>query len=397
MVLSAPLRGLAMALVLRNLALGLVNVFLPLLLLERGAQLWHICLFYIGYALCKLLINYPSIVLVERRHPGFGLGVALLASAVYLMLLEAYVSGAGDWLIVLAPAALAWMNAFLWNSQHIHISRALDVARRGRDMALLNTFTHLALLAAPLIGGILIALVGQQALLYAAIGIIVVAAFPARSARHLPRFPVPSLGDRRPAPTRDLLANLSFNAHNMVHFLVWPVYLAVVIGEFATIGILTAAAEAVGLMLLMVAGKRGDRGATRRVLVEGTAATTVLHIARLAAVTTPAAIVLIGGAAAAAIGYQQIPWVSTYYAHARRRGAGYVLWMEMAGDIGYVLAWSALLVIALVSATPQAFFAMAFLLAAFFTLGCLLLGKEHKEDVPGSVHSPKGPMATSRT
>jgi hypothetical protein len=374
----------------------MVNVFLPLLLLERGAELWHICLFYIGYALCKLVINYPSIVLVERRHPGFGLGVALLASAVYLILLEAYVSGAGDWLIVLAPAALAWMNAFLWNSQHIHISRALDVARRGRDMALLNTFTHLAILAAPLIGGILITLVGQQALLYAAIGIIVVAAFPARSARHLPRFPTPSLGGSRPAPARDLLANLSFNAHNMVHFLVWPVYLAVVIGEFAAIGLLTAAAEAVGLMLLMVAGKRGDRGATRRVLVEGTAATMVLHLARLAAIT-PVAITLIGGAVTAAIGYQQIPWVSTYYAHARRRGAGYVLWMEMAGDIGYVLAWSALLITALVWATPQAFFITAFLLAAFFTLGCLLIDKEHKGDVPGSVHTPEGSMRASRT
>ncbi|ADD42965.1 MFS transporter [Stackebrandtia nassauensis] len=374
MAVQRDLRGLTIALALRSFALALVNVFLPLLMLEQGAALWQVCAFYVVYSAAKMAINYPSVILIERWPPWLGLAVALASSAVYLLLLNTYISGAA-WAIWCAPAALAGMNAFLWNSQHIHISRALQDTRRGRDMAVINVVIHVATLAAPPIGAALVAFGGRSTLLFAALTVIALAILPARAAHRLPRRPSDEDGPSRPAPFRDLVANFAYNTSILVHFLLWPVYLAVVFGDFTTIGLITAVTEGVGLLLLLVAGRRGDRGATWRVLLEGTIATALAHLARLLA-GTPLSITVVGAVSRAAIDYQQIPWVTTYYSHVKQRGSRYVLWMEGAGDLANLLIWLALLVAAILTQHATVFFGIAFVLAAVATIATLLISRQ---------------------
>ncbi|HZE39692.1 MAG TPA: hypothetical protein VE172_12865, partial [Stackebrandtia sp.] len=95
------------------------------------------------------------------------------------------------------------------------------------------------------------------------------------------------------APARYLAANFAYNAGILVHFFVWPIYLAVVFGDFTAIGVIAAITEGIGLVLLLGAGRRGDRGAVRRVLLEGTIATALSHLARLFA-GTPLTITVVG-------------------------------------------------------------------------------------------------------
>ncbi len=378
-MLSDSVRNLTIAFGLRAFAANIVGVFLPLLMLERGASLRDICQFYIAYALVKLAIEYPSFVSIERRSLRFGAGLALAATVGYLLLLYRYVDSGSVWAIALAPAAQAVMNSCLWNTQHIYLSRALGGQRLARDMARVNVVLRVATLAGPPVGGAVAALMGQHSLVLTAAVLSLAAIVPVWSIPSLSG-PPPSKGAGwRPELLRDLLANLSFNAHSAFAYFLWPMYLAVVVGTFAGIGVLSAVIDIISLVLMLAAGKRSDRGATHRVLIEGTIAAMAGYVARIFA-TTSLGIALIGGGANAALLYQLVPWESTYYDHARRLGSRYILWMEFAGDIGYLLVWSALYALTYVTAAPHEFFLGSFLLATVCCAGCLFINRRHAFD-----------------
>ncbi len=359
---------------LRAFATSLVNVFLPLLMLQRGAGLRQICLFYIAYSAVKLAIEYLSFISIERRSLAFGVTATLAATVLYLILLDAYIGGAGGWAIALAPAAQAVMNSYLWNTQHIYLSRAISAPRLARDMAKLNVITRVVTLMGPPVGGALAEFAGQRVLILVAISMSLFAVFPVWSIRSLPRTRSRERLEWRAPLYRDLVANLAFNAHSTFSFFLWPLYLAITIGKFAGIGIVTAVIDIISMALMLVAGRRSDKGATHRVLLEGTVGTMFGYVIRIFA-TTPLGIALIGGVATTAILYQLVPWTSTYYEHARRLGARYILWMELAGDLGYLLVWTVLTLATYATSSSHTFFVGAFLLAAACCTGCLLINR----------------------
>jgi MFS family permease len=376
---TTNLRSLTIAFGLRAFATSLVNVFLPLLMLQRGASLRQICLFYIAYSAVKLVIEYPSFISIERHSMAFGVSATLVATVGYLLLLSAYIEGAGRWAILLAPAAQAVMNAYLWNTQHIYLSRTISAPRLARDMARLSVITQMATLTGPPVGGALAELAGQRVLVLTAILVSLVAVLPAWSIHSLPQAHTIERLRLRPILFRDLLANLAFNAQSNFNFFLWPLYLAIVIGQFAGIGIVTAAIDVISLALMLVAGRRSDKGSTHRVLVEGALGSMAGYAMRIFATTTWG-IALIGGVSNTAMLYQNVPWTSTYYEHARRLGSRYILWMEFAGDLGYLLVWIVLAAATYTASSSHTFFTEAFLFAAVCCLGCLLINRRRSSD-----------------
>ena len=373
------IRNLTITFGLRAFATSIVNVFLPLLMLQRGAGIRQICLFYIAYSVVKLLIEYPTFTSIERRSLAFGVSAALAATVVYLILLFAYIDGARGWAIALAPAALALVNSYLWNTEHIYLSRAISAPRLARDMARLTVVIRSAMFVGPPAGGALAAFAGQRVLLVVAIAMSLLAVVPAWRIGSLPRSHVSEKLRWSPALSRDLLANFAFNAHNTINFYVWPLYLATVIGEFAGIGIISAVIDVISLMLILFAGRRSDNGATYRVLFEGVVATMIGYSVRVFA-TTPMSIALLGAFANAAILYQMVPWTTTYYSHARKLGAKYILWMEFAGDLGWLMTWTVLLSLTYATSSSRAFFVGAVLLAVVGCAGSLLMNRRPAPD-----------------
>ena len=95
---------------------GLVGVFLPLILLGNGLQLWQMCGFYVIYGVFKILLNYPVFLVINRRGPIFGLSAGYAASAAYFVFLSSYIASDNILLLVCASLCMAIMNSFLWNS-----------------------------------------------------------------------------------------------------------------------------------------------------------------------------------------------------------------------------------------------------------------------------------------
>lgn len=362
---------------------GLVGVFIPLLLLNKGLLLWQVCAFYAGYAIIKLLINYSVVRAINRFGARLGLICGYSSKTFFMVLLTLYIVSGIIWLLPIMALAMALQNAFLWSSEHLHISRVMDETRKGRDMAMMASLNRIIGIITPFIGGLIAVSLGQ-------FWLVVIAAI-AVSLAIVPVWHIDKLGgghkqtdnikySLKSAPTRDVIANFGFNAHAAVGIMVWPIYLAVFIPDFHSIGIISTVAAILAIVVLQFAGSRGDKGKAHAVLTEGTALSSVVHIIRIFATNNPFIITFISALYDIALDYQFNPWVSLYYSHTRQKGMNYILSMEIAGDVAYVTLWGTLGIVSYLSGN-NLFFAVAFTGAAMLTWLCLLITPENKKDL----------------
>lgn len=378
-LIHADLVSLTVSRLISRFGTGLVVVFIPLLLLSNGLKLWQVCAFYVCYAFAKLCVNYPSTRIINRYGAKSGLILGLIATTIFMMLLTWYTISGSIWLLVCMAIAMALQNSFTWNAEHLHISRVMDMARKGRDLATIEGLLRGAAVVTPLIGGFIVALFGQVWLTAIASVLVALAIIPIWRVDTLGGGHIRATNLRynlRQAPVRDLIANFGYNAHTLVGIMVWPVYLAIFIPNFRDIGIITTVASLIAVVVLLIAGKRGDGGKSYQVLVEGTAASSGVHIARILASSNPIVITVISAFYDIALAYQQNPWTSLYYAHSKKGGINYIMSMEIVGDLAYLVLWTMLGIIAYFVG-DVVFFTVAFSFAAVIAWLCLLMRKEH--------------------
>jgi MFS family permease len=346
--------------------------------MSKGLKLWQVSAFYACYAFAKLIVNYPSMRLINNYGARMGLIVGLSATALFMILLTFFVETGAIWLVLGMAITLAIQNSCTWNSEHVHISRVMDVNRKSRDLAVIESMLRTVAIFTPMIGGFIVAYFGQTWLTAIASILVMTAIIPIWRLDKLGggHIKIDNLSyNFKHAPVRDLLANFGYNGHAMVGVLVWPIYLAVFVPSFQDIGVITTVASLIAVILLLVAGKRGDSGKSYRVLVEGTAGSSAVHIIRILASTNPIVVTIISALYDVALTYQQNPWTSIYYAHSKKGGINYIMSMELVGDISYVIVWTVLGLTAYF-AGETAFFTAAFSFAAVIAWLCLLMRKE---------------------
>ena len=355
-----------------------MGVFIPLLLLNAGAQLWQVPAFYVAYAIIKLLINFPIaryIVQLRGVHTAFAVGFG--AAIVQFGCLHMFVNTQNQWWVLIAAAAMAVVNACMWIPQHLHISAIVESSTRSSSMATIETINQVLGVAAPLTGGIIGATFGPGWLIGVALAFLALAFLPLRFVGKLHDKHTKGRNDEplrysvKAAPRRDLFANFCWNVESSVGTLVWPIFLAVEIATYKSIGLIGTLAGLGTVVALWIAGRRGDKGNDRRVLGEAAAASSAINLLRLVSTASPwVTAVSIGYKSSLA--YGQVAWVSSYYTHAQRKGPQWVMAMEIACDVAYLLLWSLLIVVALF-ADALWMFTTAFLIAAAGAWGCLAL------------------------
>lgn len=377
-LIQKDLVEIAIALNILRLSIGMSGVFIPLIILNRGAALWIIAAFYVAYACVKLVLNYPITHYIQRRGAHVGLGVGFFASGVLLACILGFSWIGSYWLLAIGSVALAVSNAFVWNSQHVHISRAMDESTKSSTIATIEIAGQFLDILAPVIGGIIGMVFGSAGLLIVSLSLLFVSIVPLRKMGQLTtkNATVQLRYDLSGAPARDLIANFCFNIETAVGVMLWPIYLAVVLKTFGSIGLVAALAAACTALTVWIAGRRGDAGKDRQVLTQGACMSSVSHVMRIFA-TTPLSIGLVSVVYKSSLAYLGNAWTSTYYAHAKRYGLQYIMSMEIACDFAYLTLWSCLLVVLLL-ADVNTFFIVAFLIAAMAAWGCLLIAKQHR-------------------
>ncbi len=282
-LLDDKLKNITISTTLVQFGGALVAVFIPLLLLQSGLKLADVCLFYIVYAVAKLVINYPAMLITNRWGARASLTLSTLSQAVYLIFLTAVVNGNLQ-LVWLVAIFTSFCNAFAWNAYHLHVSRVINKARKGQDIATIESVGIFASSIAPAIAALLSLIFNHSAPLIVAIIVVLAANYWLRD--------IDSIGDGhkhitnlkyslRYAPMRDIIANIFHNAQSIIGKEAWAIYLALTLASFQSIAAVTTIAALISAVFLMFIGMRNDKKGTHRVLQEGAVAASVTHLFRL--------------------------------------------------------------------------------------------------------------------
>lgn len=373
-IMHRDLVNITVANTLRHFGGAMVEVFVPLLLLSSGLSLLGVSMFYLLYSVTKLCINYPAMRITNKHGARRSLIYARISYAMYLLCLVQIVGGSPVELAWIMACFLAITNAFQWNAQHVHISRVINMERKGKDIARIDSIDMLASSFAPAISAILALTLGKSWPLYVAIISIVASIFWLRNIDHEAGGHKKEAAIRyslNHAPKRDLIANFAFNVHSAVGGIVWPMYLAIALPGLGSIGaVATIGAIGASIFILLV-GTRNDSLGTTVVLKEGSIATFVAHLLRLVPASI-ASISLVNVFWLFALRYQQNPWTSTYYAHTRQKGMNYILSMEIACDLAYVFLFMLVYLVLSVAGNSIGFPAL-FVFASLASLLCTVV------------------------
>lgn len=377
--LQSDLFSVSQALLLYRLGNNLVGVFIPLVILKSGGELWMIAAFYLVYALVKLGANYPFMRIIQQKGAHFGLGAGFIFGALQLASILAYSVHSNVAFLVAGAAFLAFANAFSWTARHLFVSQTIKNRTRSSNIATMEIYGSLVDIAGPLIGGVIGIFFGSTWLLWVAIICILATFLPLRNMGKVPiknDFP-PVRYDFSGAPRSDLVANFCWNIETSIGLMLWPIYLAVVLASYRSIGGVTAIAAVASIMTIWFAGHRGDRGNDRSVLKQGVAVASLVDLSRIVVATT-FDIALVGAIYKSALAYLGNSWTSIYYGNAKVVGPQYIMSMEIACDLAYVALWGTLLTVLLTIGNVNLFFNFAFVVAAMAAWGCLLISRQTK-------------------
>lgn len=290
-IIDGNLKNITIAKTFVTFGNSLVEVFIPLLLLNSGVDLAGVCLLYIAYAIIKMIINYPAMLITNRWGSRPSLVLSNVFKIVNLLSLVAIIDGQTQYIALMA-VSLALCNSFSWNAQHLHISRVMNMSRKGRDIAIIESIAILSSSIAPAVAAGLVLVFNSSAPLIMAITLIAISTFWLRNidkidgGHHRTSKLKYSL---RHAPKRDVVANMFHNAHGIIGKDAWAIYLALTLASVQSIALVITVASVVSAIFLIFVGIRNDRLGTHKVLREGAVATCIAHLLRL----TPASILSI--------------------------------------------------------------------------------------------------------
>jgi hypothetical protein len=353
------------------------GVFIPLIILQRGAPLWVIASFYVIYACIKLALNYPITRLIQKWGAHIGLGIGFATSGLLLVSILGYSWSGSYWFLLSGATSLAIANAFIWNSQHVHISTVMDETTKSSSIASIEIIGQSLDVISPILGGAIGLILGPISLMGISLLCLATSILPLRKMGKLKTHnsSVRLRYSLKGAPKGDLFANFCYNIETSVGVMLWPIYLAVILKTYNAIGFITAVAAIATISTVWLAGRSGDAGKDRQVLTLGATISSLSHAMRLLAIA-PLTIAAVSVLYKASLAYLQNAWVSSYYTHAKKYGLQYIMSMEIACDLAYLILWGSLLVTLLISGSPTAFFSLAFITAAVAAWGCLFIGKQ---------------------
>jgi hypothetical protein len=377
--IQRSLLHIAQAQAVYRLSINMVGVFIPFVILKHGGALWMVAGYYLLRSALKLIINFWFVKLIRHYGAHFGLGFGYVFAALQLASVLGFASTSHPIFLIFGAVSLGLADTFGDNSRHMYISQAMEITSRSSSMATMEIMGQTADMIGPLIGAVVGEIFGTNWLLIVALIILGFSIVPLKKMGPMLKFDesTPLHFGFRGAPVKDLFADFCFVADEAVCLLLWPVYLAVILGNYIDIGTVTVIAGLAAIITVWVAGHRGDKGQDKSVLKQGAAGMSLANVLRIAALT-PFSIAAVNILYQSSQEYTLNALNSTTYSHMKREGLQYYSAMQFVTDIAYTSVWAILFTVLLISNDVKAFFTTAFILAAVSIWGVILIAPHRK-------------------
>lgn len=330
------LKLLFSSLSLQAFAFGMVNVFLPIFFLVRGLDMADVALYFVFRSALQVVLHDITLFFI-----GFSGVKHVLVASYALTLISFIIFGMSDLsphAILLGFAINAIGQTFYWDARHVQSTVVIPKRTRGKSNSLLFILIMIGSALGPLIGGLIGEKYGLIATFLSAAVLMAFAALPLLvSPDRFMKFDKTRRSSK--IPPRIYAANSALNIEVDVAIYIWPVFIFLLIENYAALGLIFSAGIILALLLARISGNLTDRGYGSTVLGLSATARSIVHGMRLLAVGVPSAF-LVNFAGELASAFKSPTYTSFYYANARKYGVlRFVRNLEIAACFTAMMFW----------------------------------------------------------
>ena len=315
-----------------NFANSMVEIFIPLYLLEKGYQLSMIILFYAISQASRFLF----LPLGASFSSSFGAKKALSASFVLSIAFYLLLRGIDYSPIVFYISAFFFgmIMAFLYLPFLVHQSKISPNNNRGRTISKISIYSALASAAGPLIGGLIISSFGFKFVFLIAIlsilpAILILLSTPEISKIRKINFHSIFISKI----SRDLVANGFYNYQSFSFMAICPIFIFSVLGEYEAMGSIQTASLAISVLAFYIAGKFADKFDRNKLLFISSLTKTFADLL-FVFVNSTWRVFLFNTGSVFATSMQAVPWNAKLLEHADKESrTEYVAIFEMGGSL----------------------------------------------------------------
>jgi MFS family permease len=269
--LSPQLREFYLSNAILQFAQTALLLFEPIYLYTIGFPLWRIMFFYFAvYAINFFLMPLGGKLAKIRGFEHSMLYSSFFQVLCYIFLLLIPYHPLFVWIAIIAYAI---QKTMYWPSYHADFAFSGQSGERGRQISNLALLASLAAIAGPLVGGVLVKIFGFVTFFCVMSVLIILSNIPMLRTREIFSPSVFSYKDSyRQLFAREnrryLYGYIGFG-EELIAMTVWPIFLFVLMKDYAETGGMIAASTGITGIALLIAGRKTDLRDRLRILQQG--------------------------------------------------------------------------------------------------------------------------------
>jgi MFS family permease len=275
------------SMIIKNLALALTSLFVPVFLLESGYNLADVAWFLLAYFFLRILgFNY----FLGKITARFGAKAMMILSFIFTAIALLLVSFQSEWRLPLTVlgAIYGFASTMMIFSFDVEFSKIHTVAHTGSQLGWLRVVEKFGSILGPVAGGVIATFFGGEYIFVVGLILMILAGLPLLlvKTKKQPHQPFTMRG----FPWRDYLRTARVYCANGIQVVtngpVWPLYMALFIAMpvdvYFGLGLLSSLSVVVALVASLTIGYFVDRHRrqARKVLRAGVIGHSVLDLAR---------------------------------------------------------------------------------------------------------------------
>lgn len=342
--LEKEISELYWSIALRNFAIGLVSIFVPIyVFIYFNHSIVAVFIYYLSHYIGQVLI----VPLAARTLGKLGIKKSMAFGNPFLglyFLCLILAPKLGFFFIILAVICIITYLTFFWPARHIDFAKFVTRKKTGRQIGTANIIAALVGTIMPLIGGFLIFKFGFTFTFIISIILLFLST--------IPLFFSPEVYEHYTLTWKQSFLKLLEKKNRGtslafffegIEYTVWlflfPIFIFIVIGRIETIGLVTSVSLAVALVFTYLIGWVSDKKGDRKVISYASVVHFFVWLVN-AFIATPLQYLIYATFLRLAETANHLPFVSLFYKKAKAQGHGideYIVFHEIAHNLGRAL------------------------------------------------------------
>ena len=255
---NRELNELYISVAIKSFAVSMISIFIPIFLLKLNYSFTSVLIFYVILNATHALLVVPATKISSKY--GFKHSILYSIPILIMFYLALFTLEQFNWPIYLLAVIFGVSNSLFWMGYHVDFSTFSDEKNRGKEVAIAKIVNLIFHALGPVIGGLILTLIGFKALFATVSTLLIASAIPLFFSKdiHEPiRFSIKEI-----FKGQKLKNTLVFAGHGIesgVSTVLWPIFIFfTILNNFTILGLVSSLSILFSLGFVFIVAKFSD-------------------------------------------------------------------------------------------------------------------------------------------